>query len=80
MRLWGGARSPSPGRETSSTWPPARSATPWTVASPNPLPSPVVFVVKKGSNARSATSGDIPVPVSATEMRTYVPGAMPGTA
>ena len=39
---------------------------PYTVASPSPLPSPAGLVVKNGSKARSATSSDIPVPVSDT--------------
>ena len=37
---------------------------------PNPVPRPISFVVKKGSNACSMTSGLIPVPVSRSAMGT----------
>jgi len=37
---------------------------------PNPVPRPISFVVKKGSNACSITSWLIPVPVSRNAMRT----------
>ena len=36
---------------------------------------PSVFVVKNGSKMCSMTSGGMPLPVSATERRTYFPGA-----
>ena len=39
---------------------------PYTVAKPSPVPMPTGFVVKNGSNARSRTSGVIPVLVSRT--------------
>ena len=34
--------------------------------SPSPEPLPASLVVKNGSNTRSRTSGDMPVPVSLT--------------
>ncbi|QND37599.1 hypothetical protein HB771_05735 (plasmid) [Rhizobium leguminosarum bv. viciae] len=46
--------------------------------SPRPVPEPVGFVVKNGSKALSLTSDVIPVPVSVTEMRTYLPGRIAG--
>ena len=48
--------------------------------SPIPVPWPCFLVVKKGSNARSAISGAIPVPVSVTSMQRYAPGAMPAAS
>jgi hypothetical protein len=45
---------------------PAWVTTPYTLASPRPVPSPAGLVVKKGSKARAATSSVIPIPVSAT--------------
>ena len=42
---------------------------------PSPVPSPIGLVVKNGSNTREATSGSIPVPVSASEITTYSPGS-----
>jgi len=51
---------------------------PWIVASPSPVPWPLGLVVKNGSEARAATSGGMPVPVSLTRRRTYRRGARPG--
>ena len=39
------------------------------------MPRPFGLVVKNGSNARSAVSGDMPSPSSATVMRTWPPDA-----
>ena len=39
------------------------------------MPSPSGLVVKKGSNARAATSGAMPSPVSLTQIETYWPGS-----
>src|SRR3984893_2839493 len=41
---------------------------------PNPVPWPVSFVVKKGSNAFSTTSSGMPEPASVTNSPTYWPG------
>jgi hypothetical protein len=43
---------------------------PYTVARPRPVPWPTDFVEKNGSNARSWTSADIPIPLSRTLRRT----------
>src|SRR3954451_10040714 len=43
---------------------------------PSPVPFPAGLVVKKGSKARAATSGGMPVPVSVTQMATYWPRGM----
>lgn len=37
---------------------------------PSPVPWPALLVVKKGSNARSMTSGGMPVPESVTTKAT----------
>ena len=46
--------------------------------SPRPVPLPSGLVVKKGSKARSITSGDMPLPVSETARSTYWPGTTSG--
>ena len=51
--------------ESISARPRWRRATPYTSASPRPVPF-CPFVVKNGSKARSRTSGDMPTPVSLT--------------
>ena len=58
--------------------PPDCSANPCTIANPRPLPLPLSFVVKKGSNTRFNTSGSIPQPVSVTLTETYSPGSIWG--
>ena len=47
---------------------------------PRPVPLPVSFVVKKGSNTRARTPGDIPVPVSVTVISTQRTGSIPSCA
>jgi len=60
---------PAPGTLSILAVPPLWVAKPYTWLRPSPVPSPTGLVVKKGSNALRATSGSIPDPVSATEMR-----------
>ena len=38
------------------------------IANPNPVPSPIFFVVKKGSNILFFDSSVIPIPVSVIEI------------
>src|SRR5256886_5929782 len=49
--------------------PPCPRTMPEEVDRPRPEPLPCSFVVKNGSKMRSSTSGGMPVPVSATLMR-----------
>ena len=52
------------------TSPPDWCAKPKIWLRPRPVPLPTGLVVKKGSNARSSTSGGMPQPVSVTLIRT----------
>src|ERR1700722_2126256 len=58
------------------TAPPDWRTTPKTIDNPNPVPLPISFVVKNGSNARSMTSRLIPVPLSRKDTRTQSPPAI----
>ena len=51
---------------------------PWTMLRPSPLPFPIAFVVKNGSNTLARTSSLIPVPVSLTATITYSPDKCSG--
>src|SRR5437867_435873 len=55
---------PAPTAVRIETDPPDWRAKPYTMLSPRPVPLPASLVVKNGSNARAATSGGIPIPVS----------------
>ena len=46
---------------------------------PRPVPLPTGFDEKNGSIARFRVSGDIPLPVSATDSLRYWPGANAGS-
>ncbi len=48
---------------------------PYAVESPRPVPLPIAFVVKNGSNTRARVSASMPLPVSATESDDEGPGA-----
>ena len=61
-------------------WPRHCLTIPYTVASPRPVPFPLGFVVKNGSKARVRTSSLIPLPVSLTTRRAYLPGGTAGCA
>ncbi|MNN57426.1 hypothetical protein D3C81_1724160 [compost metagenome] len=57
---------PWPTLDWMAMWPPDCCMKPYTIDMPSPVPLPMGLVVKKGSNARSTTSGAMPAPVSAT--------------
>ena len=59
-------RLPLPGVESTQMKPPLCFTTPYTVASPSPVPFPCSFVVKNGSKMRAFVSGVMPWPVSVT--------------
>jgi len=61
---------PRPGSESTVMNPPACFTIPYTVASPNPVPLPVSFVVKNGSKARALVCSSMPMPVSDTASMT----------
>ena len=42
---------------------------PYTVESPSPVPRPIFFVVKNGSNTRRCVPSSIPAPLSPMERR-----------
>ena len=58
---------PFPTMLVSCSVPPNCTASPCTMDSPRPVPFPTCLVEKNGSIARFSVSGDIPVPVSATD-------------
>ena len=60
---------PTPGIDSICAWPRCRLMIPYTSAKPSPVPA-LPFVVKNGSNARSRTSADMPMPESRTSSRT----------
>src|SRR3954466_11697647 len=60
---------------STDTAPPFCLTMPYTVARPSPVPLPVPFVVKNGSNTCGGTSGGMPQPVCVTDNMTYAPGA-----
>ena len=66
---------PRPGALSTTISPLLCVTMPYVMASPRPVPLPGSFVVKKGSNRCSMTSGPIPIPVSRTVSTTYGPGA-----
>src|SRR5262249_31602434 len=60
---------PFPTSLSTKILPPCRSAMPRLTESPNPVPSPSLFVVKNGSKMRGSTAGGMPEPVSLTSTR-----------
>ena len=69
------AQVPFPTVLVSCSVPPSWTASPCTMDNPSPVPFPTCFVEKNGSIARFSISGDIPLPVSATDNLRYWPGA-----
>jgi hypothetical protein len=61
------------GRETTSINPSCDLTQLYTVDSPRPRPSPISFVVKKGSNIKGFILWLIPPPLSVTEITIYFP-------
>src|SRR5581483_5039182 len=62
--------APAPGCENTVRVPPCDSAIPRPTDRPSPVPPVSRFVVKNGSKMRSATSGAMPGPSSATTAST----------
>jgi hypothetical protein len=60
------------------TWPPMCRTKPRTWLSPRPLPFPISFVVKKGSNALASTSCAMPLPVPVSDTAMKAPGFASG--
>ena len=48
------------------------------IANPNPVPSPIFFVVKKGSKILFFDSSVIPIPVSVMEISIHLPSSEEG--
>src|SRR5947209_7839054 len=53
--------------------PPCCFTSPYTVASPSPVPFPGALVVKNGSNMRARVTASMPTPVSSTASQTCSP-------
>src|SRR6185312_9829854 len=68
---------PCPGVLCTSICPAWLRTMPAAMARPSPVPSPRALVVKNGSKMAVRFSGGMPVPWSATAMRTLSPGARP---
>src|SRR2546430_837930 len=56
--------------------PPLRFNVPYTIDRPRPVPLPISFVVKNGSNMRACVLSVMPWPVSATDRTAYSPGGI----
>ena len=63
-------RLPWLGALCTSTAPWCVRITPWTTASPSPVPWPTSLVVKKGSKMRGSVASGMPGPLSCTPMAT----------
>lgn len=65
---------PSPGELRTTTSPPCARATARTRGRPRPVPRPPSWPVRNRSKIRSRCSAGMPVPLSATTIRTGMPG------
>ena len=69
---------PRPGALSTSIQPPAPDTKPYTMGRPRPVPFPGALVVKNGSKMRACVAGSMPLPVSITSSRAYLPAGWLG--
>jgi hypothetical protein len=67
---------PQPGADSTLICPPLCVMIPWAMARPSPVPFPISFVVKNGSNILAMVSSSIPHPESVMTTRTIWPIGM----